>query len=204
VTLRIEAATLALAAVGLTFGMLAASPSPLRAAQAEAVTDSSARADTLEVRPDVRLEDLRVTVTRTTEEWARTPYALSIVGKQQIQRAARALSLDQALRGIPGVTVDLVTVEIIDGYVDINGDGDSVDTQEIFELKFDQPGWSPACKVVEVSVADITPLIDSAMPDMAIKTFAALFNPGPTADVEAFSDTGELRNCVQQRMTGGL
>jgi iron complex outermembrane receptor protein len=105
VTLRIEAATLAMTIVGLAFGTVAFSPSPLSAAQAEAATDSSARADTLEVRPDVRLEDLRVTVTRTTEEWARTPYALSIVGKQQIQRAARALSLDQALRSIPGVTV---------------------------------------------------------------------------------------------------
>jgi iron complex outermembrane receptor protein len=57
------------------------------------------------VRPEVRLEDLRVTVTRSTEEWARTPYAISIVGEQQIQRGERALSLDQALRGIPGVTV---------------------------------------------------------------------------------------------------
>ncbi len=44
-------------------------------------------------------------MTRSTEEWARTPYAISIVGEQQIQRGERALSLDQALRGIPGVTV---------------------------------------------------------------------------------------------------
>jgi hypothetical protein len=73
VTLRIEAATLAMTIVGLAFGTVAFSPSPLSAAQAEAATDSSARADTLEVRPDVRLEDLRVTVTRTTEEWARSP-----------------------------------------------------------------------------------------------------------------------------------
>ncbi len=98
-------ATFALATVALAIGSTALAPSPLSAAQAEAATDSTSRSDTLEVRPGVRLEDLRVTVTRTTEEWAQTPYALSIVQKQQIQRAERALSLDQALRGIPGVTV---------------------------------------------------------------------------------------------------
>ncbi len=44
-------------------------------------------------------------MTRGAREWARAPYALSIVGREQIERAERALSLDQALRGVPGVTV---------------------------------------------------------------------------------------------------
>ena len=65
----------------------------------------AAEADTVEVRPEVQLDELRVTVTRSSREWSRTPYSLSIVEKQQIQRAERAISLDQALRNVPGVTV---------------------------------------------------------------------------------------------------
>jgi iron complex outermembrane receptor protein len=63
------------------------------------------RSDTLDVRAEVELEDLLVTVTRSSQDWTRVPYALSLVRRQQIQRAERALSLDQALRGVPGVTV---------------------------------------------------------------------------------------------------
>ncbi|MEJ2339218.1 MAG: hypothetical protein P8Y15_10020, partial [Gemmatimonadales bacterium] len=56
-------ATFALATVALAIGSTALAPSPLGAAQAEAAADSASRSDTLEVRPGVRLEDLRVTVT---------------------------------------------------------------------------------------------------------------------------------------------
>ncbi len=77
-----------------------------RAAQDDpAEAQAAAEADTIDVRPEVELEELRVTVTRSPREWSRTPYALSIVNKRQIQRAERAVSLDQALRGVPGVTV---------------------------------------------------------------------------------------------------
>lgn len=97
----------ALTVAVLALGAVVFGPSSLPAAQGQAAPDSSARADSVEVEAlrAVRLEDLRVTVTRTSEDWERTPYALSLVEKRQIQRAERALSLDQALRGVPGLTV---------------------------------------------------------------------------------------------------
>lgn len=86
---------------------VAVPPSEAHAPQADTLQADTleAQADTLEAPPGYRLEDLRVTVTRSSRDWARVPYALSLVPGEQIQRAERGLSLDQALRGVPGVTV---------------------------------------------------------------------------------------------------
>ncbi|MEE8447215.1 MAG: Plug domain-containing protein, partial [Gemmatimonadota bacterium] len=86
---------------------VAVPPSEAHAPQADTLqpdTLEAPPADTL-APPGYRLEDLRVTVTRSSRYWARVPYALSLVPGERIQRAERGLSLDQALRGVPGVTV---------------------------------------------------------------------------------------------------
>jgi iron complex outermembrane receptor protein len=56
--------------------------------------------------PAVPLDTLTVTGLRTPFAAARAPYAVTIVGAEQIQRARPGLALDEALRGVPGVQVD--------------------------------------------------------------------------------------------------
>ena len=54
----------------------------------------------------VRLDTLTVTALRTPFGVTRAPYAVTVVGAEQIQRARPGLALDEALRGVPGVQVD--------------------------------------------------------------------------------------------------
>ncbi len=56
--------------------------------------------------PAVPLDTLTVTGLRTPFSAARAPYAVTVVGTEQIQRARPGLALDEALRGVPGVQVD--------------------------------------------------------------------------------------------------
>lgn len=58
--------------------------------------------DTLE---PTRLEEVRVDVTRSEQELREIPRAVSVVGQQQVQAAARTTSMEEGLRGIPGVFV---------------------------------------------------------------------------------------------------
>jgi iron complex outermembrane receptor protein len=83
---------------GMTFraaGLLAALL-PL-AAHGQAAPDTTAA---------VVLPGVTVTVLRAPVELARVPYAVSVNGAAEIQRAKPGLGLDEALRGIPGVQVD--------------------------------------------------------------------------------------------------
>ena len=54
----------------------------------------------------VLLPGVTVTVLRAPVELIRAPYAITINGQQEIQRARPGLGLDEALRGVPGVQVD--------------------------------------------------------------------------------------------------
>jgi iron complex outermembrane recepter protein len=59
-------------------------------------------------RPDsgrVRLDTVVVTVTRASHDPARTPLALSVVGRDAIQDGRPAVSLDESLAGVPGLVV---------------------------------------------------------------------------------------------------
>lgn len=63
-----------------------------------------------EAQPDsivaVPVTPITVTVLRTPFQVSEVPYAVTAVGKAQIQRARPGISLDEALRGVPGVQVD--------------------------------------------------------------------------------------------------
>ena len=56
--------------------------------------------------PAVPLDTLTVTGLRTPFSAARAPYAVTVVGAEQMGRARPGLALDEALRGVPGVQVD--------------------------------------------------------------------------------------------------
>ncbi|CAN5679816.1 TonB-dependent receptor [soil metagenome] len=56
--------------------------------------------------PAVPLDTLTVTGLRTPFSAARAPYAVTVIGAEQIQRGRPGLALDEALRGVPGVQVD--------------------------------------------------------------------------------------------------
>jgi iron complex outermembrane receptor protein len=71
------------------------------AAQVPARADS-ARADTGRV---TALPEISVTVTRTAEPVDRVPYAVGVLGKDDIQRGQQTVGLDEALSNLPGVVV---------------------------------------------------------------------------------------------------
>lgn len=51
------------------------------------------------------LEPLAVESTRLDQDWLEVPYAVSVLGKEAIQRAERQLTLDESLAGVPGVFI---------------------------------------------------------------------------------------------------
>lgn len=56
--------------------------------------------------PKIELEPIIVTSTRSERSIFRVPYAIDVIGQEEIQRAEVGLSLDEALRAIPGVVVN--------------------------------------------------------------------------------------------------
>ncbi len=96
--------------------------------------------------------------------------------------------------------------EIVRG-VDITGDGDVNDTNDVFPARADEESFSPLCRTVTVAVAADTPSIDSSGDETmaAIRTATDLFDPDAVeGTVVAFSETEDLRNCPQQRQPGAL
>ena len=53
----------------------------------------------------IPLDSVLVTVLRSSDELARTPYAVSVQSGQSLQRGNTGFSLDEALQGIPGLQV---------------------------------------------------------------------------------------------------
>lgn len=91
--------------------------------------------------------------------------------------------------------------------VDLTGDGDIKDTNNIFESTTDDEAWTPLCRTVSVAVPSGYASIDTAMDQTTADYRAAtdLFDPDPiTGRVVAFEVTEDLRNCPHQRMAGGL
>jgi hypothetical protein len=86
--------------------------------------------------------------------------------------------------------------------VDMTGDGDTLDTNDVLDLAADDPLPSPACLRVDVVVPANTSSIDTSMNQSVadIKRATQLFAPGPVAGtVVAFQETDELRNCAPVR-----
>ena len=90
-------------------------------------------------------------------------------------------------------------------HVDLDGDGDIVDSNDVYERAATDPTRSPLCKRIDVAVITSTQSIDNSHDDtMAeIESATQLFTPNPTAAVVGFQDTGELANCPAQRTAGG-
>lgn len=89
--------------------------------------------------------------------------------------------------------------------VDITGDGDTKDTNNIFERTLGDDDWTPLCRTVEVAVPSTTASIDTNL-DQSMADFRAatdLFDPEPISGrVVALEVTEELRNCPHQDAGG--
>ncbi len=92
--------------------------------------------------------------------------------------------------------------------VDITGDGDTLDTNNVFTVSKTEDDYTPLCRRVNVTVpSEGLSLIDTTQSDTqsSIQHASLLFNPGPVpATVIAFEDTEFLGNCPQQSQEGGL
>jgi hypothetical protein len=96
--------------------------------------------------------------------------------------------------------------ELVRG-VDITGDGDLNDTNDVFAAGPDQEGYSPRCQTVDVAVVTATEAIDTFADESmsAVRAATDLFDPEPVAaTVVSFAETDEVHNCPQQREPGGL
>ena len=91
--------------------------------------------------------------------------------------------------------------------VDLTGDGDTADSNDVLDLPAGDPWPSPLCQRVEVAVPSTTASIDTSHDETIAELTAAaqLFAPGPVAGtVIGFQVTDDLRNCPVQKLEGGL
>jgi len=92
--------------------------------------------------------------------------------------------------------------------VDITGDGDISDTNNVFALSKRDANYTPLCHQIDVIVpASSLSLIDTTGSETAsaIRKATDLFDPSPVVgNVIAFDDTGVFGNCPQQSEVGGL
>jgi hypothetical protein len=91
--------------------------------------------------------------------------------------------------------------------VDMDRDGDIVDSNDIYAHAAADPDRSPLCRTVNVVVETSISSIDTSGDDTVadLRTAAQLFDPSPvTPTVVAFTSTDEVRNCPQQRKSGGM
>ncbi|MEO7986949.1 MAG: TonB-dependent receptor plug domain-containing protein, partial [Gemmatimonadales bacterium] len=84
------------------------------------VQTDSARIDSTKV---TILPDVNVTVTRTQERLGRVPYAVGVLGKQDLQRGQQTIGLDEALSNLPGVVVSNRYNFSLDQRISIRGFG---------------------------------------------------------------------------------
>ncbi len=91
--------------------------------------------------------------------------------------------------------------------VDMTGDGDLGDSNDILSSNAAEEGYTPACRFVGVQVPVSYASIDTSG-DETVADFRSesdLFDPDPVVgNVVAFTDAGAVRNCAVQRMSGGL
>ncbi|MBL4634441.1 MAG: hypothetical protein JKY56_11245, partial [Kofleriaceae bacterium] len=89
--------------------------------------------------------------------------------------------------------------------VDITGDGDLWDTNDIFLSSIGALDYSPLVRVNNVAVPLTTNSIDSAPLEVDFTTSEDLFNPGPDpVNVVAVEVESRARNCPHQAAIGEL
>jgi hypothetical protein len=96
--------------------------------------------------------------------------------------------------------------EVVRG-VDMTGDGDANDTNDVFAHRAGQPDFSPLARTVDVAVAAGTGSIDTSgdQAESDIRAADQLFDPDAVeGTVVGFTETDELRNLPQQQEPGSL
>lgn len=91
--------------------------------------------------------------------------------------------------------------------VDLTGDGDVTDSNDIYDRTPGEAVPIPRCRTVTVAVPAATRSIDTTRDQTMADLTAAdqLFAPGPvTGTVIGFTVTDVVRHCVLQRQAGGL
>jgi hypothetical protein len=93
--------------------------------------------------------------------------------------------------------------------VDLDGDGDKNDTNDIFAAAFGDPAWSPRCRIVDVTVPADTSSIDTSGDEtMAdFKSASQLFGPDGTpiaGKALSVDPTNQVFNCLQQSTAGAM
>jgi len=93
--------------------------------------------------------------------------------------------------------------------VDLDGDGDTKDTNDIFAAALGDAGWSPRCRIVEVTVPAGTSSIDTTRDETMADFEAAsqLIGPGGTpiaGKALSVDPTDTVFNCLQQSAPGGM
>lgn len=91
--------------------------------------------------------------------------------------------------------------------IDMVGDGDLTDTNDIYVGTADDPMRSPLCRTIEVAVDAAIDSIDTSRDDAVadLRSADQIFAPGPVPGVvSAFDVTDLLWNCPAQRTPGGL
>jgi hypothetical protein len=92
-------------------------------------------------------------------------------------------------------------------HVDMDGDGDTLDTNDVYALAPADAGYTPRRRTIEVSIAPGTSSIDTTRDETmaAIDDATQLFDPDPVAGtVLAFDSTDDVRDLPQQSTPGGL
>lgn len=91
--------------------------------------------------------------------------------------------------------------------VDITGDGDIGDSNNIFSAVRSDPDYSPLARIVNVALDKNYSSIDTSQDesDAEITRSVQIFNPEPVPGVVvAYESTESLRNCPQQVAVGGF
>jgi hypothetical protein len=89
--------------------------------------------------------------------------------------------------------------------VDIDGDGDTTDTNDVFALGASATGFSPLCRVVSVAVGVDVASIDTThnQAQADVRAASDLFTNGtPTARVVGYQPTTRMFNCPIQTVPG--
>ncbi len=91
-------------------------------------------------------------------------------------------------------------------HVDLDGDGDTTDTNDVLEGAPGIAPVTPRMRTVTVAVPAGTASIDTSQNETVADVTSAtqLFNPGPTALVVGYTPTDEVANWVAQSTIGGL
>jgi len=86
--------------------------------------------------------------------------------------------------------------------IDMDGDGDTLDSNDVYDVSID----SPRRRTINVAVPPSTASIDTSKDERVadLKDATQLFDPAPTSTVLAFEATDEYRDLPLQTTPGGL